>query len=82
MLGPAETFDVGRRGESTLALVARNWNGNHVLIDDFTQSHARVVAFVEDVEFLVRDRHVDPDAGKGFRKTRQKRPGDELLGDG
>ena len=71
MLRLAETLDVGRRGEGALALIARDGDANHVLIDDFAQPHPSVIAFRDDVEFLVRYSYVNLNCWKGIRETRQ-----------
>jgi len=59
MLRLAEAFDVGWGGEGAPTLIARDRNSDHVLVDDLAQTYTRIIAFRDNVKFLVRDGHVD-----------------------
>jgi hypothetical protein len=72
-----------RGGHNHLALLVRDRNGDHVLLNHLTEPDTGIESLGHDVELLVRDGDVEADVGVGKpREPASSEPAQELLGDG
>jgi hypothetical protein len=64
-----------------LSLVARGWNGDHVLFDYFPQPNPGVKIHRDDVDFIISHKDIKLNLGEGSPKAGEERAGQEALGD-
>ncbi|MNU94286.1 hypothetical protein D3C71_842640 [compost metagenome] len=71
----AEAVPIGRGADGELPLRSGNRNRNHVLRDQFSKTHAGIVMFGDDIEFLVRHDDIKLHFGMHVRKACKQWPG-------
>lgn len=82
MLGRSVCGQVGRGGDDHLALRPRQRDGDHVLLDDFTEAQAGIEATGDDVGFVIGDGDIQGDMRVGGGKGADQGAGQKALGDG
>ena len=68
------------RADDIQAQVARHRHGDHVLVDDFTEANAGIVALGDDVERLVAEEQIETHVRMRLEKTGEQRAAQEALG--
>jgi hypothetical protein len=76
----AASGKIVRRGDRDLTQVRTEFDGDHILLDDFADADRGVIAARHDIHDLIVQREVEHDVGVRVMKGSQQRPQAQLRG--